>query len=193
MLRSPCPSFTAKRLAAAAAPLVVAAIVAGCGGSASGSSATVGSASRPLPAVMQRDVVRFAACMRSHGVSDLPDPTTAPASFKHALGQSSSSPAFKPAESACQHFLPNGGQVNQSPARTQAQTAALLAFARCLRSHGFPNFPDPTSSGQLSHQMLASAGIDLQQPALLHAADTCVSVTHGMITRAMVARFVAGH
>ena len=68
----------------------------------------------------------------------------------------------------------------------------MLAFARCLRSHGFPSFPDPTSSGELTHEMLASAGIDLHQPAVLQAADACVSVTHGVITRADVARFVAG-
>jgi hypothetical protein len=68
----------------------------------------------------------------------------------------------------------------------------MLAFARCLRSHGFPDFPDPTSSGQLTHEMLATAGINLRQPALVPAADACVSVTHGLITKAAVARFVAG-
>jgi hypothetical protein len=41
--------------------------------------------------------------------------------------------------------------------------------------------------------MLASAGIDLHQPAVLQAADACVGVTHGVITKAVVARFVAGH
>jgi hypothetical protein len=68
----------------------------------------------------------------------------------------------------------------------------MLAFARCLRSHGFANFPDPTSTGDVSHQMLATAGINVQQPAVVRAADGCVGVTHGYLTRAMVARFVAG-
>jgi hypothetical protein len=40
--------------------------------------------------------------------------------------------------------------------------------------------------------MLATAGIALHQPAVLDAADACVSVTHGLITKASVARFVAG-
>jgi hypothetical protein len=40
--------------------------------------------------------------------------------------------------------------------------------------------------------MLAQAGINLHQPAVLDAADACVSVTHGVITKAVVARFVAG-
>ena len=68
----------------------------------------------------------------------------------------------------------------------------MLAFARCMRSHGFPSFPDPSSSGQLTHEMLANAGINIHQPAVLQAADACVSVTHGFITKAAVARFVAG-
>ena len=41
--------------------------------------------------------------------------------------------------------------------------------------------------------MLANAGIDLHQPAVMQAADACVGVTHGFITKAAVARFVAGH
>jgi hypothetical protein len=68
----------------------------------------------------------------------------------------------------------------------------MLAFARCIRGHRFPSFPDPTNSGDMTHQMLANAGIDLQQPAVLHAGDACVSVTHGLITKAAVAHFVAG-
>lgn len=69
--------------------------------------------------------------------------------------------------------------------------AAELAFARCIRGHGFPRFPDPTSAG-ITHELLASAGIDLHQPAVVRAADACVGVTHGLITRAGVARFIAG-
>jgi hypothetical protein len=68
----------------------------------------------------------------------------------------------------------------------------MRAFAQCMRSHGFPSFPDPTSTGLVSREMLANAGINLHQPAVLPAADACVSVTHGVITKEIVARFVAG-
>jgi hypothetical protein len=61
-----------------------------------------------------------------------------------------------------------------------------------MRGHGFPSFPDPTSSGRLTREMLANAGINLHLPAVLQAADACVSVTHGVITTTAVARFVAG-
>ena len=100
-----------------------------------------------------------------------------------------SSPEFQPAQTACQHLSPGGGP-GQSPAQRQRHTAALLAFARCLRSRGFPNVPDPTRSGQLTPEMLTQAGINLHQPAVLQAGDACVSVTHGIITRADVARAV---
>jgi hypothetical protein len=81
---------------------------------------------------------------------------------------------------------------NQSQAQTPVQIADELAFASCMRAHGFRSFPDPNSSGQLTHQMLAAAGVDVHQPAALQAADACVSVTHGLITKADVARFIAG-
>ena len=144
---------------------------------------------------MQQDAVRFASCMRSHGVPSFPDPATSPREFKFSLSPSSGnaqSPAFQSAETACQHLLPGGGQPTQSQEHSQAQTAALLAFARCIRSHGFSSFPDPNGSGELTHEMVANAGINLHQPAVLQAGDACTSVTHGIITKAVVARFVAG-
>jgi hypothetical protein len=129
--------------------------------------------------------------MRSHRVPNLPDPTTSPRAFKDAL--TTRSPAFQSAATACQHLLPGGRlESNQSAGHSQAQIAAMLAFAQCMRSHGFRSFPDPTSTGLVSRQMLANAGINLHQPAVLPAADACVSVTHGMITKADVARVAAG-
>jgi len=132
--------------------------------------------------------------MRSHGVPSFPDPATSPHAFKSALDPTTEqSPAFHSALTACEHLLPRGGTHSQSAPPSQAQITAELAFARCLRSHGFPRFPDPSSTGQLTHEMLASAGIDIHQPAVVQAADVCVGVTHGFLTRADVARFVAGH
>jgi hypothetical protein len=140
--------------------------------------------------------VMFAGCLRSHGVPGFPDPTS-PQEFKSSLGGQQKSPAIQSAESTCRHLLPGGpqgrgGPESESPERRHARTVAALAFARCLRGHGFANFPDPTSNGDLTHEMLANAGIDIHLPALLQAADTCVSVTHGFLTRADVARFAAG-
>jgi hypothetical protein len=129
--------------------------------------------------------------MHSHGVPNFPDPDSSGEIPKAQVVPLASSPQFQPAAAACQYLQPGGGP-GQSAVQRQSQTAALLPFARCLRSHGFPSFPDPTSSGQLTREMLAQAGINLHQPALVRVADACVSVTHGVITKATVARFVAG-
>jgi hypothetical protein len=166
-------------------------LAAGCGSNSSSPSANSNSSSPQSFAHMQQDGIAFADCMRSHGVP-FPDPTTSPREFKNALNPSTEhSPAFLSAERTCQHLLPGGGPRSQSAARSPAQIAAFLAFARCIRGHGFPSFPDPTSGGDLTHQMVANAGIDLHQPAVLQAGYACVSVTHGYITKTDVARFVA--
>jgi hypothetical protein len=87
--------------------------------------------------------------------------------------------------------MPRVGPQSQNPAPSQSQIAPMLAFARCIRSHGLVNFPDPTNNG-ITHQMVVAAGINLLQPAVLQAADACAGVTHGYITKAVVARFIAG-
>jgi hypothetical protein len=103
-------------------------------------------------------------------------------------------PQFVAAQRACQHLIPTTGLGPQETAQQiRARFADTLAFSVCIRRHGFPTFPDPTSSGELTHEMLANAGINLDQPAALQAGDACASVTHGVITKTAVARFIAGH
>jgi hypothetical protein len=64
-----------------------------------------------------------------------------------------------------------------SPAqRAQAQTAELL-FARCMRSHGVPGFPDPPSaSGGGFGLVFGSGGIDPGAPLFRRAQQMCDSV-----------------
>jgi hypothetical protein len=174
-------------VAAAAIAAATATVIVALGSSASGSA---GAPTRAQIKQGPQDAVRFARCVRSHGVPDFPDPTS-PRQFKSRIGAGQRSPAFQSAMTACQRLLPSGGPPRQTPAQRQTQLVAALAFARCLHSHGFPNFPDPNRGGQITHEMLANAGIDPRQPAVLHAADACVSATHGLLTKAGVARFAA--
>jgi hypothetical protein len=168
-------------LPAAAAAIVAAAAIAACGSSSSSSS----SGGQVSDAQALREAVSFAGCMRSHGVPRFQDPTSF-GQFKHEFNRSVSSPALQSATAACEHLLPGGGP-HLSAAPSQARIAAGRAFARCMRSHGFPSFPDPTSSGVLS-----APGINIHQPAFLQTAEACVGTTHGFLTRADVARYVAG-
>ncbi|HTU84751.1 MAG TPA: hypothetical protein VMF57_04200 [Solirubrobacteraceae bacterium] len=165
-------------------------LLSACGSNSPASSTASGSGQPTTQADSLQEAVGFSHCMRSHGVPDFPDPGTG--AFKFALAPSTpKSPAFGPAYSACRHLLPNNGESGPQ-ARSPAHINAMLAFVRCLRNHGFTTFPDPTSTGQLTHQMVTAAGINLHQPAVLQAGDACIGVTHGFITRADVARFVAG-
>jgi len=186
---------TTSSLPIAAAAIVAVTVIAACGSSSpsAGVSTSTSSTVRLTDAQAQRAVVAFSRCMRAHGLAGFPDPSS-PRQFKESFSPGvAQAPAFQSADAACKHLLPNGGPRSQPAAPpSHAQLAALLAFARCMRSHGFPSFPDPTADGQLTHEMLASAGISLHQPAVVPAADACVGVTHGVITKAMVARFVAG-
>jgi hypothetical protein len=191
-MSSPRPLTVTTAIAVTACSLVLAA----CGSSSPGSSSAASASSasdRSGQSESIQPAIDFVDCMRSHGVSDIPDPTTSPRGFKESLSPSTPhSPAFLSALKPCQHFLIPKGGANQSPAKSPAQAAAFLAFAGCIRSHGFPSFPDPSSAGEITHEMLASAGINLNQPAVAQAADACVGVTHGYITRTDVARFIAG-
>jgi hypothetical protein len=187
------------RLALLAAVVTAAVAITACGSSSPQSTVTSSSGSHGTiltgAALRQFDTgaVKFSGCMRSHGIAAFPD-TRNPSEFKQAMAPGTpgtQAPAFQTAQKACAYLLPtqssSGGEQ-----RTHAQITAFLAFAACIRRHGFPHFPDPTASGQLTHEMLSSAGINLHQPAVVQAADACTSVSHGFVTRADVARFIAG-
>jgi hypothetical protein len=166
--------------------VVVSVLAAGCGGSSTPPATTT---TTPTAG----GALAYARCMRSHGVAGFPDPTggnnkLAIVSALKAVGDSQA----QASTAACEHV--NDGTPGTGPSATQSQarTSALLAFARCMRQRGLANFPDPTPSGQLTQEMLADAGINLHQIAVVHAADACARVTHGVITKATVAHFVAG-
>ena len=194
----PTDTVLSPRRRAAAALLAAAAtgvIIAGCGGSSPPSSST-GSGS-PHTTGPGADAYQYSACMRSHGVSGFPDPVVKVNGNSVAVGihitpALTNSPSFKSAQSTCQHILGSPKGQGPSPAQQQARTRAMVAFAQCLRTHGFPHFPDPTAQGQLSLQMVTAAGIDLHTPALLTAGKACASVTHGQITPAQVVQAING-
>jgi hypothetical protein len=107
--------------------------------------------------------------MRSHGVANFPDPDGQGEfpSFQLAAGVSRQTASS--AERSCQHLLPNGsGGGAGSPNQRQ-----LLELARCMRSHGFPTFPDPTVSGGNIGINFTGTGIDPNAPQFRAAQTTC--------------------
>jgi hypothetical protein len=156
-------------------------LAAGCGS---------GSARTAAATTTHNQALAYSRCMHTHGVPNFPDPNgSGQISKQQIVALGPGSPQFRAADRACRRLWPYRSP-GQSAAQRQPPAAVLLAFARCLRSHGFPNVPDPNRTGQLTPEMLAQAGINLHQPAVLQAADACVSVTRGYLTRADVARAV---
>ena len=89
---------------------------------------------------------KFSSCMRKHGVTNFPDPNgQGVIKFGSGQGLDPNSPTFESARSTCQKLLPNGGQP--TPAQQAQQQRQLLAFSKCMRSHGIKDFPDPTNGG----------------------------------------------
>ena len=166
-------------VAVAAVPL----LAVGCGGGSSTTAATT---------TTQTGTLAFAGCMHSHGVPNFPDPNSSGEIPKDKVVPLVGSPQFQVAQRACRHLAPNGLGPQETAQQTRTRLADALAFARCMRARGFPSFPDPTSQGQLTPQIVTAAGIDLHQPELLRAGLACVPVTHGLLTRAAIERAVNG-
>ncbi len=179
---------------------VVGAFLAGCGGgSPSGgvaslgshthgtSSAVVGSSggepSNGGEASPGSKAIAFSACMRSHGVANFPDPKISTSaggtSVKvaiHVDPLQGNNPKFKSAQQVCSKLLPNGGVPTRSALSPAEQTQYLKAAA-CIRSHGVPNFPDPTFSGGGVH--IERQAIDQSSPAFKAAVQACKSLIPG--------------
>src|SRR5579859_7897760 len=136
------------------------ALLAACSGSpapaTTGGASSPGSTGTAAGAAQTSSAVTYSHCMRSHGVPDYPDPASngaLPKAGAQDLGVSDS--RFQAAQSACQHLLPAATSFQQQAqqclqagncpqALVQQMLTADRAFARCLRSHGVPNWPDPT-------------------------------------------------
>jgi hypothetical protein len=164
------------RASSALAVAGIGVLLAGCGGTSSPGVARTGSTASSTgraaaPMGGPKSAVAYAKCIRSHGVPGFPDPGS---NGRFSLGSSidPSSPQFQAAQKACQSLLPTGG----SSLATQAASGSispekqrqLLQFARCMRAHGVPNFPDPTSQG-----IALSPSVDPKSPQFQAATQAC--------------------
>lgn len=65
-----------------------------------------------------------------------------------------------------------------TPAQSAAETAKLLRFSQCMRSHGVPDYPDPTI-GPVGEQVMDLRGIDLSSPTFQAASKACQKFVPG--------------
>ncbi len=146
-----------RRMTAALVLLAMVTLISACGSSAPAgtasrtrsSSATAHGAGHSTLARAQAGV-KFAACMRSHGVSKFPDPGASGGLTIDAVANGSSvdtsTPAFAQALGACKALEPAGFTGGQ---RSSAQQSGALKFAECIRENGVKDFPDPVNGQPL--------------------------------------------
>jgi hypothetical protein len=134
--RLPGRSWAGKAMLVVIVLLAAVAAAACSGGSAR--SATSGSGD-PNSAALA-----FARCMRSHGITDFPDPN-AQGGFSAPNGMNVKSPQYAAANNACKSL---DGSATPPP-YNPATVAALVKYADCMRAHGLSWFPDPDARGHL--------------------------------------------
>jgi hypothetical protein len=138
----------------------VAILAAGCGSSptspavanattASPTTTTRSSTGVPSASGILAGEEAYARCMRGHGIPDFPDPTPGShggGGFDITAGPGSdlnqNLPKYQAANRACEALLPGG---SRTPAQLAQAVAAGIKLANRVRSHGFPNFPDPNN------------------------------------------------
>jgi hypothetical protein len=170
---------------------VLALPLAACGGrtTTGSTNAASGPAQSPVAAAFA-----YSRCMRQHGVPNFPDPQVHMSGGKGSIAIGinpgiSGTPAFNGAQHACRGILP--GPKDLSPAEQHARALNLLAFARCMRTRGVSNFPDPTSTGQITQEMLAAAHVDVRVVSVQRAAYACVPSAGGAVRPAQIQAAIA--
>jgi hypothetical protein len=123
--------------------------------------------------------------MRSDGVPNFPDPSSN-GKFPSAQQLGVSSSRYQTASSACRHLLPAGANGQLSAAETQQLLTGMRRFSGCMRSHGVPNWPDPTtdSAGQPVFD-ISSHGIthsERHSPRVEAAMTECQHLLPGWLT-----------
>lgn len=157
------------RIALAAAGCVLA--IAACG-----SSARAGNPSSAAPGA-----IKYASCLRTHGVPNFPDPGGG-GGLQIPNGINPASPAFQTAQRECRSLMPGGSGPG---AATGQQKEMMLRLARCMRVHGVSGFHDPVSSppanpagfalafGRPGAFIVVPDSLDPQSPTFKQAAKTC--------------------
>jgi hypothetical protein len=103
-----------------------------------------GSSSPPKHSGGRPQAIAFAACMRTHGVPSFPDPGSG-GGIQLPPGINPFSPGFKDAQRSCGKLLPGGGPGRGGTA-SESQKLSMLHLSECMRAHGLPGFPDPTTT-----------------------------------------------
>jgi hypothetical protein len=143
----------------------------GSGSGAGGATTTVAGGSKSIAQLYHQ----WADCMRQHGIQ-MDDPIPDADGHINVNIQFTDQQVFQSSNEACKTLhdaaqrAARGGKPPEKP-----DPAKMLNFAKCMRAHGLPDFPDPTGGGL---QIKASQGSDLNpdNPTFQKAQKACQSI-----------------
>jgi hypothetical protein len=192
--RSRIPARTA---AAFIATTVLTLLAAACSVGSPSPSGSGGSPNSPA-STSSPSAVAYSACMRSHGIPNFPDPDPdsggeVPKVSTQQLGVSTAQ--FQDAQQACQPAYPNSESFQQETQQcmltgecpqplVQQILTVERTFAQCMRSHGVPDWPDPTidSEGRPAFPLSNVPGHDRsywRSPQVMSKNSECQQLTGG--------------
>jgi hypothetical protein len=153
-----------------AAGLVLVLLLAGAGCSAAGEGRAASTTTRePDVAALWHELV---VCARANGMPNLPDPQVDSNGEAQFPGGDPPEPP-KSVERACRSIGERPAAARREHEQTPADAATLLRFARCMREHGLPDFPDPGADGQFQFAG-TNAGRELKQKDPASPAQTAM-------------------
>jgi hypothetical protein len=116
-------------------------------------------------------IVALAACAQA-GSANIP---TASQSQGAAPADTNPAPAADQEGTVADIPSAEAAAVDTDPAAVDPATVgeedAALAYARCIRANGYPQWPDPTAEGQI--MITRDAGIRMDDPKLQAAMEAC--------------------
>jgi hypothetical protein len=136
---------------------------------ASGSTASAA----PSPSA-SGDALKFAQCMREHGVN-VPDPEPGSNGIQIRIKGKTDQAKVEAAQQACKKYSPIGnGPATMDPAFQDA----VLKFAKCMREHGV-NMADPKVDG--GRVMIGGPGMNPDSPTVKKANAACQKLLPGQM------------
>jgi hypothetical protein len=146
-----------------AAGVSAASLLAGCGGGSNGATPNAAPPLQRQATVALRDLAR---CVRAHGLPGFPDPEVGSDGVARFPDSAPRVPLA--ARQACQAAAARipPGYTTTTPV-SSGDFQKLLQLARCIRSHGIPDWPDPNPLGEFPiNARIESGGKRLFVPAV---------------------------